>query len=137
MRIRNDYQLRKWLAREIHGRILPRKPPQTERRGPARDEAYRAWIRTLPCCACNSTQNVEAAHTGSDGGMTQKASDYSCVPLCADCHRLGPGAYHGLNSSAREFERRRGLDLQALAARLRAERQGRGVRSLQTFAKRY
>jgi hypothetical protein len=35
------------------------------------------------------------AFTGSDGGMGQKASDYSCVPLCADCHnhRAGKGTF--------------------------------------------
>lgn len=77
---------------------LPRKAPKKAYsalgKPPARDWKYRAWIRTLPCAGCGLEPAGEAAHTGSDGGMSQKPSDYSCVPLCSDCHRLGPGAYH-------------------------------------------
>jgi hypothetical protein len=51
--------------------------------------------------------------------MKQKASDYSCIPLCASCHRTGPHAYHGLNSSAADFGRWK-LDLPALVERLNA-----------------
>ena len=69
-----------WLAYEIHGRVL-RKPPGKERRGPARCKDYRAWIRTLPCRACRIEGCSEAAHVGTDGGMSMKATDYSCVPL--------------------------------------------------------
>src|ERR1051325_8768537 len=79
------------------------------RRGPARDTRYRAWIRTLPCAVCGSKWRVEAAHTGSDGGMSQKASDYSCVPLCRYCHTGRRGAYHQIGK--REFERRYGINL--------------------------
>jgi len=46
------------------GREIQRKPTGRERRGPARDAAYRAWIRTLPCSACGSTWLVEVGHTG-------------------------------------------------------------------------
>ena len=45
----------------------------------------------------------EAAHTGIHGGMSMKASDYSCVPLCSDCHTRGPLAYHRIGKRA--FER--------------------------------
>ena len=48
----------------------------------------------MPCIGCGVEGRIEAAHTGSDGGMSQKASDYSCVPLCADCHTQAPAAYH-------------------------------------------
>jgi hypothetical protein len=50
-----------------------------------------------------------------------KCADYDCVPLCAHCHRTGPHAYHGLNSSAPDFARRHGVDLRAEAARLYGE----------------
>ena len=68
-----------------------RKPPvkakgATPRCGPDRDAAHLACIRTLPYIACQLEGRSEAAHTGSDGGMSQKASDLSCVPLCPDCH---------------------------------------------------
>ena len=62
-----------------------------------------AWIRTLPCIACGVEGRSEAAHTGTDGGMSMKASDYSCVPLCSDCHTQAPGAYHRVGK--RVFER--------------------------------
>ena len=35
--------------------------------------------------------------------MSMKASDYSCVPLCSDCHTRGPLAYHRIGKRA--FER--------------------------------
>ncbi len=36
-----------------------------------------------------------------------KASDYSCVPLCADCHTQAPDAYHRVGKRA--FERKHGV----------------------------
>lgn len=99
---------------------LVKHPPRARRRrsgrGPMRDEKYKAWIRSLLCCACSTEIGVEAAHTGSDGGTGLKASDTSCVPLCVDCHRTGERAYHRLGRP--EFERVWGLDLAGLVARL-------------------
>ena len=114
MRTRLDWE--RCLAREVLGRDIPRKPPQKERRGPARDAEYRAFIRSFPCAACGSNRNIEAAHTGSDGGMSMKSSDYSCIPLCPDCHRGGPFAYHRVGRAA--FAARFGLDLAGECAAL-------------------
>jgi hypothetical protein len=105
MRTRLD--LERYLAREVLGRQASRKPPQKER-GPARDAEYRAFVRSFPCAACGSTRSVEAAHTGCDGGMSQKSSDYSCIPLCPDCHRVGRLAYHRVGRA--EFAARHELD---------------------------
>ena len=116
MRTRLD--LEQYLAREVLDREIPRKPPTKERRGPARDAEYRAWIRTWPCAACGSTLDVEAAHTGSDGGMSMKSSDYSCIPLCTNCHRLGRFAYHRIGRPA--FMERWRMDLTRLVLRLNA-----------------
>jgi hypothetical protein len=80
---------------------------------------FRNWAKgakVLYCAACGLEPAGEAAHTGSDGGLRQKASDYSCIPLCADCHRFGPGAYHAIGR--RQFERRRSIDIDALVRRL-------------------
>lgn len=52
---------------------------------PARDAAYRQWIKRFPCFACGSTRMVDPAHTGPHG-ISQKASDYTCIPLCRRCH---------------------------------------------------
>jgi hypothetical protein len=103
--MRSAWQLRRWLAREVLGKTL-RKPPAKERRGPVRDPAYRTWLRTLACCACGIEGQSECAHTG-DHGLSQKAADAQCIPLCAECHTRGPLAYHRLGRVA--FERARGL----------------------------
>jgi len=53
---------------------------------PVRDPVYLKWIRSLPCIECKSRRQVEAAHTGPHG-MSQKASDYSAIPLCRKHHQ--------------------------------------------------
>jgi hypothetical protein len=119
-------QLEAYLAFQVHGRKPPqseRKPPRThvrqKRKGPARDSQYLAWIRTLPCvCGCER-RPCDAAHTGTDGGMSMKASDYSCVPLCADCHTQAPGAYHRIGKRA--FEEQHGFSFAWIVERLNAE----------------
>ncbi len=106
--------LRSFLAHAVLGRKLPQRDRigsrnERLRRGPPRDEEYKAWIRTLACCACGIEGRSEAAHTGDDGGMSMKASDYSCVPLCPNCHTQSPHSYHRIGKPA--FERLHGLCL--------------------------
>ena len=106
----------------VLGRKLPKRErigarPGPPRKGPARDEDYKDWIRQQPCAACQHPAPSEAAHTGSDGGMAMKASDYSCIPLCSDCHRLGQLAYHRIGKH--EFERMHGVCCARIAAGLR------------------
>ena len=60
--------------------MLPK--PQTPR-----DPKYLAWIRTLPCLFCGKPGPSQAHHTAT-GGMSLKGSDFSCVPLCGDCHSI-------------------------------------------------
>jgi hypothetical protein len=117
-------QLEVYLAYVVLGRKLPQQerigprsgPP---RKGPVRDEEYKNWVRGLACCACGVEGRSEAAHTGIDAGMSMKASDYSCVPLCADCHRRAAGAYHRIGKRA--FERSRRLNFEVVAAQLQRE----------------
>lgn len=80
-------------------------------RGPARNWRYRAWIRSLPS-AVSGGGGCEAAHTGDDGGMAQKASDYSCIPLTMEEHR----EYHRIGRAA--FEKANGIDCRELTKRL-------------------
>jgi hypothetical protein len=115
----NNRQLGTYLAWAIHGRKTEQWATTPTRRGPSRDDGYKAWIRTLPCCACGVEHRSEAAHTGSDGGMRMKASDYSCVPLCSDCHTQAPGAYHRVGKRA--FEVRCGISFEGVVERLRQE----------------
>jgi hypothetical protein len=49
--------------------------------------------------------------------MSMKASDYSCMPLCADCHTRGPLAYHRIGKRA--FERVHTVRFASIVARLR------------------
>lgn len=85
---------------------------------PARSHHYLAWIRTLPCVVCGSTQGIEASHTGPHG-LGQKSSDYSAIPLCARHHRTGRDSYHKL--SPRKFSEVHNLDLRAIVSRLNAK----------------
>jgi hypothetical protein len=115
-----NFQLRKYLAREVLCKTL-RKPSEKERRGPERNEPYRAWIRTLACTACGIEGRSEAAHTGRDGGMSQKASDLSCIPLCRDCHTMRADSYHRIDGGKRAFERRYHVSFAREVKRLNAE----------------
>jgi len=116
--MRSAYALRRWLAQEVLECGIPRKPPKraTKSTGPARNARYRAWIRSLLCCLCGLEPAGEAAHTGRDGGMAQKASDYSCVPLCRNCHTQNADSYHRLGRA--KFEQRHNVDLRGLVIRL-------------------
>ena len=106
------------LGETKHARRAPRR--RAARRGPERDWKYRAFVRSLPCAACGSTYRVEAAHTGTDGGMRQKASDYSCVPLCHECHQAAPNSYHRIDGGREGFELANGLNFVDLVERLNA-----------------
>lgn len=113
MRYISAHQLEKWLAKEVLGKDIKRKPPGKARRAkPDRNSLYRAWIRTLPSALSNRTP-CEACHTGTDGGMSQKSSDYSCIPLTPAEHR----EYHQIGKPA--FEHRHNLDCARLAGELR------------------
>ena len=68
---------------------LPR--PKTEY---VRDESYRRWVASLPCAHCGKAGPSQAAHADEGKGMSIKASDDTCYPLCADapgrrgCHSV-------------------------------------------------
>ena len=68
----NEDQLRSYLAWAIHGRKPQRRATSPTRKGPPRDKAYLGWIREMPCIACGVEGRSEAAHTGTDGGMSPK-----------------------------------------------------------------
>lgn len=103
--------------------VAVRKKRARPRRGPARCPEYLAWIRTLPCILCappTLTRLVltEAAHTNALGprGISQKASDFSAIPLCAEHHRKDPDSYHRLGEKRFTLQHR--LDLPGLVVDL-------------------
>jgi hypothetical protein len=51
--------------------------------------------------------------------MKQKPSDFSCVPLCPDCHQFAAGAYHRIGKAA--FEETRGISFRSIVAELNQE----------------
>lgn len=55
-----------------------------------RSPAHLKLIRSLPCCYCGSTENVQAAHIRKHGGggMGIKPGDDKAVPLDDRCHRI-------------------------------------------------
>ena len=84
----------------------------------ARDEAYLARVRQLPCCAVNLAVHgpifcgaihrcvgrIHAHHAGRDRGVGQKASDYTAIPLCASSHdawHAGRGVFFGMTREMR------------------------------------
>jgi hypothetical protein len=116
--MKSRHQLEKWLAQEILGKEIPRKPPAKARRtNSIRNEDYKSWIRQQPS-VISGHYGCEAAHTGEDGGMAMKASDTTCIPLTPEEHR----EYHriGKHSFARKYK----LDYPAICARLLREYRG-------------
>lgn len=104
--------LLRYLRREVLGDMKPKRASRRRpRRGPARSWRYLAWIRTLDSCVSGQF-GCEAAHTGSDGGMRQKASDYSTIPLTPAEHR----EYHRVGKAA--FELAAGIDCREVVKKL-------------------
>ncbi len=121
-------KLESWLAREVLGKkppqlaykAIPKKRKGPPRKGPARSEDYKAWIKQQPS-VLSGQYGCDPAHTGKDGGMSMKASDYSCIPLTRAEHEQ----YHQLGRE--RFARRHGLRLGRLVRELnRAYRLERG-----------
>lgn len=56
------------------------------------DEAYKAEVAKLPCCACGSTE-VHVHHSTVGHGLSRKAGDRDTFPLChLDHHDFHTGA---------------------------------------------
>jgi hypothetical protein len=80
-------QIERWLAQEIHGRQIPRKPPQRAsvlKPKPWRSLRYRQWIKSLPSAVSGLTP-CDPCHTGPHA-FGQKASDLTCIPLTRSEH---------------------------------------------------
>jgi hypothetical protein len=75
--------------------------PASEKERPVRSEKYRRLVAALPCANCSIEGHSQAAHPNTGKGMSQKASDNLCFPLCgprpdeAGCHaRFDQGAMY-------------------------------------------
>lgn len=71
----------------------------------ARERAHLARVKALPCSVCDAPPVSEAHH------IDQKSA-YTCVALCADCHR-GPDGWHGTKAlwRLRKMDEMKALDV--------------------------
>ena len=86
-------------------------------RAPKREwPKHRQWVRGHECLVSGCmNRDIEAAHVrtgGTGGGTGIKPSDWWCVPLCSEHHKL----QHSVGE--REFERMYQIDLKAEARKL-------------------
>ena len=54
----------------------------------AKERAYVARVKELPCSVCDARGPSEAHHV-------KQHSQYTCVALCDDCHRGSFNGWHG------------------------------------------
>lgn len=90
-----------------------------------RDDAYKAWIRTLPCIVCLAQAGYlpegpftsDPHHVVEDGhGSTaHNTSDWRCIPLCRLPHHH---EYHLIGKHS--FAAKHGIDYEAIIGRLNA-----------------
>lgn len=72
---------------------------------PPRSDTYRKWIGGFACIGCPSQKSRTEAHHHGRRGVGEKCSDYRCVPLCVECHRLITNTYRLPGRSRAETER--------------------------------
>ncbi|MDE3023615.1 MAG: DUF968 domain-containing protein [Pseudomonadota bacterium] len=54
-----------------------------------RFDRYLEFVRTLPCCRCETTIDIQAHHikgVGHFSGGALKAPDWASMPVCPACH---------------------------------------------------
>lgn len=86
---------------------------------PERSDAYRRWVKPWPCAACRKPWGIDPAHTGPHG-TAQKASDFTCIPLCRQCHRQ-------YDTDPRGFAARVGLSVSGTVRKLNRIWKGRAA----------
>lgn len=101
----------RYLYYKVHGVMPPIKRGALRKQKPWRNWRYILWVRKLPSCISGMTP-CEAAHTGTDGGMSQKASDFTCVPLTPEEHR----EYHQIGRKA--MEEKHAISFEEISTRL-------------------
>lgn len=97
-----------------------------QRQPRVRNERHLSLIRSLPCLICFRPAPSEAAHLryGEPArgkpptGISEKPDDKWTLPLCAEHHRTGKDAQHGMGE--REWWELHGIDPIALCEALYA-----------------
>lgn len=101
-----------------------RKARRTSDEGQS-DTEHLLIVKTLPCCACGRPGPSEAHHCKDQPSFDmrdiytqlpcagRKSGHKDTIPLCPECHRNGPNAYHVAPAAWRE---RHGPDWSHIAA---------------------
>lgn len=82
------------------------KWPFKKVKGFIRSNEYLAFVRTLPCSACNAAPRSEAHHTEA-GALSDKCDDTKTIPLCVNCHDR---IHHGKET----FYKENGINVKSL-----------------------
>lgn len=53
-----------------------------------RERKHLAKVKEMACAVCNASGPSEAHHV-------EQGLQYTCIPLCADCHRGSRNGFHG------------------------------------------
>lgn len=88
--------------------IEPR--PLYQKHTPVRDEAYKRWVKTWPCCFCGQPWHIDPCHTGPHA-LGVKADDSTVIPGCRACHEK-------YDADPRSYSEACGVDVPVLVARL-------------------
>lgn len=94
--------------------------------GRLRDRDFMVWVKGQPCCAAGleggtgCEGEVQAHHAGRRG-MSQKAEDRTCIPLCRRHHT----EWHGASGPFKPWDREQ---RRAWALRMIGQTQARNAR---------
>ena len=69
-----------------------------------KERAHLEKVKELPCSVCDSREGSEAHHI-------VQGLQYTCVALCADCHR---GAFNGIHGQKRMWSVMKMTEMDAL-----------------------
>lgn len=70
------------------------------KQAPVRDEAYRRRVAAMDCIHCGAVGRSQAAHSDFGKGMSLKACDLTCYPLCGPAPG-DPGCHWLIGTSGR------------------------------------
>lgn len=84
---------------DLSGRgALGLKSPKPER-GTTRARAHIERVKQLPCVVCHAPGPSDAHHCICGRYGSRRVSDFEVIPLCKDCHQVGPTAIHNGKAS--------------------------------------
>lgn len=83
-----------------------------------RIKQYKGVVASLGCIICGGP--AELHHPRAGRGMSQRGSDWLCIPLCPGHHRLGTSyAQPSVHGAPQDFRARHGEEMDLLAETIR------------------